>query len=58
MTNESKNQRLEVKADWQTRARGSNDNEYQIYLSCADDGNGREFMTGKPLKTFDEWLNS
>ncbi len=61
MSNEVKkdwSHRLEVKADWQTQARGSNDNEYQIYLACADDGNGREFMTGKPLKTFDEWLNS
>ena len=44
--------------EWQTQARGSNDSEYQIYLSCADDGNGIDFTTGKPLKTYDEWLNT
>lgn len=44
--------------EWQTQARGSNDSEYQIYLSCADDGNGTDFTTGKPLKTYDEWLNT
>ena len=43
---------------WQTKARGSNDNEYQIYLDCADDGKGNDITTGKPLKTYDEWLNS
>ncbi len=32
--------------------------EYQIYLDCADDGNGLDITTGKPLKTYDEWLNS
>jgi len=43
---------------WQTQARGSNDNEYQIYLACADDGKGNDWTTDKPLKTYDEWLNS
>ena len=52
------NDRLEVSADWQTKARGSNDNEYQIYLACADDGSGKDFLTGRPLKTYEEWLNS
>jgi len=47
-----------VSSDWQTQARGSNHNEYQIYLACADDGEGNDFTTGKPLKTYDEWLNS
>jgi len=28
---------------------------YMIYLGCADDGN---ITTGKPLKTFLEWINS
>jgi len=32
--------------------------EYQIYLDCADDGDGNDITTGEPLKTFDEWLNS
>lgn len=51
-------QKLEVQDTWQTKARGSDDQEYQIYLACADDGKGNEFMTGLPLKTYDEWLNS
>ncbi len=49
---------LELNGFWQTQARGSNDSEYQIYLSFADDGNGIDFTSGKPLKTYDEWLNS
>ena len=50
--------KLEYNTDWQTRTRGDNDSEYQIYLTCANDGNGLDFTTGKPLKTYDEWLNS
>jgi hypothetical protein len=42
----------------ETIKRGSKDNEYNIYLSCANDGKGNDFTTGKPLKTYDEWLNS
>jgi hypothetical protein len=42
----------------QTQLRGSNDSEYQIYLACADDGKGNEFMTGKPLKTYDQWMGA
>ena len=49
---------LEVSAEWQTRARGSDANEYDIYLACADDGTGHEIGSGRPLKTFDEWLAS
>lgn len=42
---------------WQTKARGSNDAEYQIYLSCADDGKGGDVTRGgRPLRTYDEWL--
>ncbi|EPK7771251.1 hypothetical protein QFL30_003584 [Klebsiella oxytoca] len=51
-------QRLETSYTWQTRGRGSNDQEYQIYRSCADDGKGNEFMTGNPLKTYEQWLRS
>lgn len=43
---------------WQTQARGSNDTEYQIYLECADDGNGNDITTQRPLKSYDEWLSS
>jgi len=43
----------------QTRYRGSNDAEYQIYLHCADDGKGGDITRGgAPLKTYEEWLNS
>ena len=31
---------------------------YEIYVDCADDGNGFDIGTGEPLKTFDEWLDS
>jgi hypothetical protein len=41
---------------YQIKMRGTNDQEYQIYLSCANDGKGNEFMTGRPLKTYEEWL--
>ena len=49
---------LERQEFWQTQCRGSNNNEYQIYLACADDGNGIDFTTGRPLKTFEEWLST
>jgi hypothetical protein len=43
----------------QTKYRGSDEQEYQIYLRCANDGNGGDITNnGKPLKSFDEWLNS
>ena len=48
---------LEVNADWQTKARGNNSDEYQIYLDCANDGNGIDICTGEKLLTYDEWLN-
>lgn len=31
---------------------------YDIYINCADNGNGIDITTGLPLKTFEEWLNS
>ena len=50
---------LEYNDFWQTQARGTNDQEYQIYLACADDGNGGDITrNGAPLKTYDQWLNS
>lgn len=46
-------------SEWNTRSsRGSLREEYEIYLSFADDGNGNDCTTGRPLKTFDEWLDS
>ncbi|MCG9575459.1 hypothetical protein L1D14_04330 [Vibrio tubiashii] len=52
------NDKLLPKANWQTQQRGSNDSEYEIYLACADDGHGNDTTTGKPLKTYEEWLAS
>lgn len=43
---------------WQTPVRGENQVEYDIYLACANDGNGLDITTGNPLKTYEEWLNS
>ena len=36
--------------DWQTKTRGSNANEYEIYVDCVG--------VGEPVKSYDEWLNS
>ncbi len=36
---------------WQTQTRGTNSNEYQIYVSCAE-------SMGWIIKTYDEWLSS
>ena len=52
------NQKLLPRANWQTKARGSNSQEYQIYLACADNGKGMDITTGKPLKTYEEWMKS
>jgi len=50
---------LETLDTWQTKARGSNDAEYQIYLHCADNGKGGDITNnGEPLKSYEEWLNS
>lgn len=50
---------LTCSADWQTKARGSNDDEYQIYLDCANDGNGGDITrNGEPLLTYEEWLSA
>ena len=49
---------LEYNEFWQTQTRGTDDDEYQIYLACADDGNGIDITTGKPLKTYEEWRTS
>lgn len=43
--------RLEQSATWQTPCRGTNDNEYQIYVACAQD-------LGWVVKTYEEWLRS
>lgn len=43
--------------DIQTKLRGSKEQEFEIFLACADDGNGRDITNNlKPLPTFDEWM--
>ena len=50
---------LETHENYQTKSRGTNDDEYNIYLTCADDGKGGDITrNGAPLKTYEEWLNS
>ena len=48
---------LEYNDFWQTKARGKNLDEYEIYVTCADDGKGNDFTTGQPIKTYEEWLD-
>ena len=51
------NQTLIPNADWQTQQRGTNDQEYQIYLACADNGKGGDITrNGAPLLTYEQWL--
>ena len=49
---------LVVNENWQTKARGTNAAEYEIYLACAAEGTGADITTGLPLKTYEEWLTS
>jgi hypothetical protein len=54
-----KNTNLIPSATWQTNQRGTNNQEYQIYLTFADDGKGGDITRkGAPLLTFDEWLQA
>jgi hypothetical protein len=51
------NQTLIPNANWQTQQRGTNDQEYQIYLVCADNGQGGDITrNGAPLLTYNQWL--
>lgn len=43
--------KLETREDYQTRSRGDNDSEYQIYVANAE-------SLGWNVKTYEEWLNS
>ena len=43
--------------NFRTRLRGTNDQEYQIYLACADNGKGGDITRGgAPLLSYAEWL--
>jgi hypothetical protein len=43
---------------WQTKARGTNSDEYQIYLDCVT--GATDVDTGEPeqILTFDEWMGN
>jgi hypothetical protein len=44
---------------WQTRTRGTDEQEYDIYRTFADNGAGFDVTNDlKPLKTFQEWKES
>jgi hypothetical protein len=43
---------------WELSNRGSLDDAYNVYLFCANDGQGNDTNTGKPLLSFDEWLDN
>ena len=43
---------------WELSNRGSLDDAYNVYLFCANDGQGNDQNTGQPLLSFDEWLNN
>ena len=42
---------LEYNEFWQTQTRGTNSNEYDIYVACMEG-------TGEYIKTYEEWLAS
>lgn len=48
---------MQAQEFFQTQVRGTNWDEYQIFLSCADDGHGRDITRGgTTLPTYEEWL--
>lgn len=50
---------MELKENYQTKTRGTNKQEYEIYIACADNGKGGDITNdGKPLKTFEDFVNS
>lgn len=49
--------KLVPNANWQTKQRGTNDQEYQIYLANADDGKEPTLLQVNRLNR-DEWLAS
>jgi hypothetical protein len=59
MSPDADDPRLIPNANWQTKQRGENCDEYQIYLDCANDGKGGDVTRdGAPLLTYEEWLNA
>jgi hypothetical protein len=48
----------QIRCSWQTTARGQQETEYQLYLAHANDGKGLDITTGRPLKSYQQWLES
>ena len=56
-TSPTEDTKMEYLENYATQTRGTDDAEYQIYLSCADNGEGGDITrNGEPLLTYDEWL--
>ena len=47
----TENTELQRKEFFQTKTRGSNEDEYKIYVECAE-------SLGWEVKTFEEWIKS
>lgn len=55
---QTENTDMETNESYLAKPNGSLEDRYQIYLECADDGNGGDITrNGEPLKTFEKWLN-
>ena len=51
--------RYELEKSGMHKMMGKFDGRYDNYSRCANDGKGGDITNnGKPLKTYDEWLNS
>ena len=44
-------------SDWTGQSQGTLEDRYEGYLAGADDGHGNDNLTGRPLLTFEEWLD-
>jgi len=50
---------LTPRANWQTKQRGTNSDEYEIYRKCANNGKGGDITRdGAPLLTYEEWMGA
>jgi len=45
-------------SEWNVPENGALRDRYAIYLSCSNDGKGNDSLTGEPLLTFNQWLNT
>ena len=50
-------ERCDMEESGMRKMLGRLEDEYQIYCECEGNSQGLSIIDGKPLKTFDEWLN-